>query len=188
MKKSTMRTIITLGACCICLGACTLQAKGNVSTSTKSATSCLSQNFDCTPVPADIASDAKIISKIKTTSASIFDKASIFNILTPEIVELYENDIAKKSVVSHISAVELNNICRKYKIPANKARALLIISDFSKMVGMDKDMAMLLDMNDLQIMRFARQCGEEYEKTLSPEKKAELKEKVSKTSFGKFIK
>ena len=108
---------------------------------------------------------------------------SVFDMVSPKVIEFYETEIAGEKVVSNKSEKQIENIAQKYSISDKKAQGVLLIYDFCKRTGGGFDFPTIAKMSDGKIIVLAKERGKVYEKSISDEKKADLKRK-SKEIFG----
>lgn len=108
---------------------------------------------------------------------------SVFDMISPKVVEFYETEIAGEKVVSDKSVKQIENIAQKYSISDKKVQGVLIVYDFCKRTGGGIDFPTIAKMSDGKIIALAKERGKVYEQSISDEKKAELKRK-SKEIFG----
>lgn len=108
---------------------------------------------------------------------------SVFDMVSPKVIEFYETEIAGEKVVSNKSEKQIENIAQKYSISDKKAQGVLLIYDFCKRTGGGIDFPTIAKMSDGKIIALAKERGKVYEQSISEEKKADLKRK-SKEIFG----
>ena len=108
---------------------------------------------------------------------------SVFDMVSPKVIEFYETEIAGEKVVSNKSEKQIENIAQKYSISDKKAQGVLLIYDFCKRTGGGIDFPTIAKMSDGKIIALVKERGKVYEQSISEEKKADLKRK-SKEIFG----
>jgi len=108
---------------------------------------------------------------------------SVFDMVSPKVIEFYETEIAGEKVVSNKSEKQIENIAQKYSISDKKAQGVLLIYDFCKRTGGGIDFPTIAKMSDGKIIALAKERGKIYEQSISEEKKVDLKRK-SKEIFG----
>ncbi len=105
--------------------------------------------------------------------------AGFCDLLTPEIVKFYEEEIAKEQVLSSKSEQNVKAIANRFEIDEQKAKCAILLFDFSKRTGGGITFPEIANMSEFKMLVFAKQRGEIYGQTLSKEDKAELKRKAS---------
>ncbi len=118
-----------------------------------------------------------------TNQRDIGKAFSVFDMVSPKVIEFYETEIAGEKVVSNKSEKQIENIAQKYSISDKKAQGVLLIYDFCKRTGGGIDFPTIAKMSDGKIIALAKERGRVYEQSISEEKKADLKRK-SKEIFG----
>lgn len=108
---------------------------------------------------------------------------SVFDMVSPKIIDFYESEIAGEKVVSDKSAKQIENIAQKYSISDKKAQGVLIVYDFCKRTGGGMDFPTIAKMTDGKIIALVKARAKVYEQSISEEKKADLKRK-SKEILG----
>ncbi len=117
--------------------------------------------------------------KFAENSSEICYAASIYDVITPEVVAFYEREISLKKVLSNKSQKQLERIASRYEISVPKAKGAIIAYDFAKLTGDDTDFPTIASMSDLQMLAFVKARGEVYSSSLTPERKEEIKQKAS---------
>lgn len=105
--------------------------------------------------------------------------AGVYEMLTPELVEMYEREIAGEPVVSQKTTAQLARLAQRYNIEVNKLKAIMLLQDLAGKVNRDISLAELAAMNEMKLFAFFKQCGDEYLSTQSEERKAELKKMLA---------
>ncbi|MDE7372490.1 MAG: hypothetical protein K2N18_00335 [Clostridia bacterium] len=105
--------------------------------------------------------------------------AGVYDILTPELVEMYEREIAGESIVSNKTPSQLERSAGRLGVDLNKLKAIMLIQDLASKVDRDISLNELAAMNDMKLLSFAKQCAEKYSSTLSEERIEELKKMIS---------
>lgn len=114
---------------------------------------------------------------------NVCEAFSVFDMVSPKVVDFYESEIAGEKVVSDKSAKQIENIAQKYSISDKKAQGVLIVYDFCKRTGGGTDFPTIAKMSDGKIVALVKARAKVYEQSISDEKKADLKRK-SKEIFG----
>ena len=114
---------------------------------------------------------------------NICEAFSVFDMVSPKIVDFYESEIAGEKVVSDKSEKQIENIAQKYSISDKKAQGVLIVYDFCKRTGGGMDFPTIAKMSDGKIIALVRARAKVYEQSISEEKKTDLKRK-SKEILG----
>lgn len=105
--------------------------------------------------------------------------------INDEMIDVYETEIAGHKVVSGISQSAIEMLGKKYGFSTSKTKALLVLADFSKLVGDEKTLADLSTMSDKELLAFTKKCVSVYVKPLSKERRDELKNKFLKAAKSK---
>ena len=105
--------------------------------------------------------------------------AGVYDMLTPELVEMYEREIAGESVVSHKTQSQLERSAGRLGVEVNKLKALMLLQDLASKVDSDISLNDLAAMNDMKLLGFAKQCADKYMSGLSDERREELKKMIS---------
>ncbi len=105
--------------------------------------------------------------------------AGFCDLLTPEIVKFYEEEIAKEQVLSSKSEQNVKAIASRFGIDEQKAKCAILLFDFSKRTGGGITFPEIANMSEFKMLAFAKQRGDIYGQTLSKEDKEELKRKAS---------
>ena len=66
---------------------------------------------------------------------NVCEAGSVFDLLTPKVVEFYEKEIAGEKVLSQKSDAQLASIAKRYDITVQKARAVIVLYDFANRTG-----------------------------------------------------
>lgn len=106
----------------------------------------------------------------ETYAESIYDK------IGPEMIKLYEDEIAGEPIVSGISAANIARTAERLNIEQSKLRVLYVVQDIAVRVGKRISLDELAAMTDIAVFIYAKNCGEEYAKSLSPERREQLKQ------------
>lgn len=110
-------------------------------------------------------------------SDGVCDGFSIYAILSDDIIDFYETEIAGEKVVSDKTQKQIANIANRYGVEENKAKGLLIVYDLCERTGDRVDFPTLAKMRDSQIMQLIKDRARVYEQSLDEQSKARLKEK-----------
>ena len=108
--------------------------------------------------------------------------ASVYDMLNPRIIEIYETEIAGESVVSDMSAATLSRTADRLGISVEKLKAVLMLQDLAARVGRSVSLNELAAMNDLKLFTFFKQCAEDYLST-QPEGRRQELEKLLKDAL-----
>ena len=114
---------------------------------------------------------------------NICEAFSVFDMVSPKIIDFYESEIAGEKVVSDKSEKQIENIAQKYSISDKKAQGGLIVYDFCKRTGGGMDFPTIAKMSDGKIIALVKARAKVYEQSISEEKKTDLKRK-SKEILG----
>lgn len=110
-------------------------------------------------------------------SEGVCNGFSIYAILSDDIINFYETEIAGKKVVSDKTQKQIENIANRYDIEENKAKGLLIVYDLCERTGDRVDFPTLAKMRDSQIVQLIKDRARVYEQSLDEVSKSRLKEK-----------
>ena len=116
-----------------------------------------------------------IYREIGAEPASEAYASSIYDKITPELIELYESEIAGENVVSGKSDVQLTRLANKLGVGRSKLNALLIVQDLAARANDPIGLSSLAKMSDIALIKFAKQCADAYLATQSSERREELK-------------
>lgn len=108
--------------------------------------------------------------------------ASVYDMLNPRIIELYETEIAGERVVSDISAATLSRTADRLGISVEKLKAVLMLQDLAARVGRNVSLNELAAMNDFKLFSLFKQCAEDYLST-QPEGRRQELEKLLKDAL-----
>lgn len=115
-------------------------------------------------------------------SRKLCSAASVYDMLNPRIIEIYETEIAGESVVSDMSAATLSRTAERLGISVEKLKAVLMLQDLAARVGRSVSLNELAAMNDLKLFTFFKQCAEDYLST-QPEGRRQELEKLLKDAL-----
>ena len=107
-----------------------------------------------------------------------YAESGIYQHLNDNIIELYEEDIAGKKVVSDMPEKDLETLAERHGFTLQKTKALIILSDLSFRVNEPAPFNTLATMRDVEIIRLGKHLFDLYGKTLSDEQKSALKSKA----------
>lgn len=105
--------------------------------------------------------------------------AGVYDVLTPELIEMYEREIAGESIISNKTPSQLERSAGRLGVELSKLRALMLIQDLASKADSDISLNELASMNDMKLLAFAKQCAEKYASGLSEERREELKKMIS---------
>ena len=108
-------------------------------------------------------------------------EASVYDILNDELIEMYETEIAGEQIVSDKSASQLKRIADRFGIPVEKLRAIMLLQDFAGKTGRNVSLSDLAAMSDIKLFTMFKDCADDYMATLTPERRAELEQKLKKS-------
>lgn len=103
---------------------------------------------------------------------------SVYDMISPKIIDFYETEIAEEKVVSSKSAKQIENIANRYKISVKKAQGVLLVYDFCNRTGGGADFPDIVQMSESKVISLVKARAKVYESTISKEKKNELKSKA----------
>ena len=105
--------------------------------------------------------------------------AGVYDMLTPELVEMYEREIAGESVVSNKTAAQLERSASRLGVDLNKLKALMLLQDLASKVDRDISLSELAAMSDIKLFGFFKQCADDYMSTLPEARRDEIRKMVS---------
>ncbi len=101
----------------------------------------------------------------------------IFDLLSPELIKVYEDNVAHTPVVSDISPAKLKRMAEKYGCGEKKMCALIVVRDMAARVGGSVTLAELSGESDLALIKRAKQYADIYSATLTDDEKRDLENK-----------
>lgn len=113
----------------------------------------------------------------ETKDKNVCDAGSIFDMITPEIVAFYENEIAGEKVLSNKTDAQLAGIAKRYNISVAKAKGVIVTYDFANRTGGGIDFPSIAKMSDMKMLAFVKGRAEIYMSDFTNEQKEELKKK-----------
>lgn len=105
--------------------------------------------------------------------------AGVYDLLTPELIEIYEREIACEKVVSQKTESQLARSAERLSVDVKKLKAIILLQDLAGRVNKDVSLDTLAKMNEVKLFGFFKQCGEAYLSTQSDERRAELNRMLS---------
>lgn len=114
----------------------------------------------------------------ETKDKNVCEAGSVFDLLTPKVVEFYENEIAGEKVLSDKSDAQLASIAKRYDITVQKARGVIIVYDFANRTGGGADFPDIAKMNEIKMLSFVKERADVFTADFSKEQKEELKQKA----------
>lgn len=103
---------------------------------------------------------------------------SVYDMISPRIIEFYETEIAEEKVVSSKSAKQIENIANRYAISVKKAQGVLIVYDFCNRTGGGVDFPSIAQMSESKVISLVKKRVKVYESSITEEKKNDLKVKA----------
>ena len=100
---------------------------------------------------------------------------NIYDRLTPQLVELYETEIAGAPIVSGKSQAYLQRSASQFGISLGKLKAIMLLQDLVAKIGENASLSELAQMGDLELMFYAKNKATTYANTLAPERRDQLK-------------
>lgn len=101
--------------------------------------------------------------------------ASIYDKLTPALVEAYETEIAGAPIVSGKSQAYLQRSAQQLGVCVGKLKAIILLQDLVAKLGENSSLSTLAAMNDLELLFYAKNKATAYANTLAPERRDQLK-------------
>lgn len=109
--------------------------------------------------------------------------SDLCDLVTPQLIQMYETEIAGKKVVSNMSEAKLMSVANKFSISENKTRAVYILLDLASRTGKEYTFDQLAKMDEWSLFAAAKSCGEIYFAAQTPERQEELKQML-KNALG----
>jgi hypothetical protein len=115
------------------------------------------------------------------------NQASLLDRVSPEVIDFYEQNIAKQKVVSDIGSAKLEKMAKTFGFSTGKYSAVLILKDLAARCGDELDIKDIAALSDLEIILKGKAYVEKYADSLGDEEKSELKEKFKKLDISKMF-
>lgn len=115
---------------------------------------------------------------LKCSCSKVCDAYDMYDALKPEIIQLYEEEIAGEKIVSNKSQERLERLAGTLGISVGKTKAVLLLQDFASRTGESMSLSALAKMNDIKLITFAKQRADIYLSALDPEKREYLVNKL----------
>lgn len=109
------------------------------------------------------------------TEKQVCDAQSVYSLITPEIINFYETEIANEKVLSNKTETQLKRTAKALSIDVDKTRAIILLQDFASRTGDSVNLSTLAKMNDLKVLSFAKERVDVYLRDLPPERVEYLK-------------
>lgn len=123
---------------------------------------------------------------VENVGKNVCSAGSIFDMITPEVVAFYENEIAGEKVLSNKTDAQLAGIAKRYDISVAKAKGVIVTYDFAKRTGGGIDFPSIAKMSDMKMLAFVKDRTEIYTAEFTKEQKEELKQKAMDALGFKF--
>lgn len=140
-----------------------------------------------------VLSAALVLAIIAAGALAIFDmnsasrrycNAGVYDKLTPELIEIYETEIANEQILSDKSQAQLERSANRLGISVEKLKAIMLLQDLAAKTGRNTSLSDLAEMNEIKLLGYCKQCADDYLKTLTPERKSELEQKLKNAIKG----
>ena len=102
--------------------------------------------------------------------------SGIEDMVTDELIEFYEKEIAKDTFISSMTTMKKNRLMSAYDISEKRLYLTLILQDLGARVDDHKDFNQIAQMNDKQLFSYGKTLVLSYIDTLTEEEKARLKD------------
>lgn len=99
----------------------------------------------------------------------------VYDLLTPELIEVYEREISEGPVVSDKPAAMISRVAKTLDISEAKLKTIMLIQDLAARMDEDVSLSRLAEMSDLELLIYAKDRGTAYAAKLPPERRQELK-------------
>ncbi len=123
------------------------------------------------------AAAAKTISQAPRDCEEVY-AAGIYDKLTPELISLYEREVALSPIVSGRSEAQLDRMAQQAHISVGKLKAVLIIQDLAAKTGRTDSISSLAAKSDLDLLLYAKDVAMTYADSLPSGRRDELKSKL----------
>jgi len=100
----------------------------------------------------------------------------IYDVLTPELIAMYEREISGKKILSDMSEKRLQRSAEKLGISISKMRAVILLQDLASRSGKNVSVSELAAMNEFKFIGYVKTCADDYLATLPEERQQELKQ------------
>ncbi len=118
---------------------------------------------------------ARTTQRAQNESPEAYAASSIYDRLTPEIIEIYEREISMAPVVSNKSAAAIQKTAQQLDVSVGKLKTVMLLQDLAARVGEDASLSVLADMSDLDLLIYAKNIGTAYAASIPKEKADTLK-------------
>ncbi|MDE6302575.1 MAG: hypothetical protein K2M36_03185 [Clostridia bacterium] len=108
-------------------------------------------------------------------------EASVYDMLSDELIDMYETEIAGEKIVSDKSASQLNRIASRLSIPVEKLKAIMLLQDLAGKAGESVSLSDLAAMSDIKLFTAFKGYADTYLSTQPAERRAELEQKLKKS-------
>ena len=102
--------------------------------------------------------------------------SGIEDMVTDELIEFYEKEIAKDTFISSMTTMKKNRLMSAYDISEKRLYLTLILQDLGARVDDHKDFNQIAQMNDKQLFSYGKTLVLSFIDTLTEEEKARLKD------------
>ena len=102
--------------------------------------------------------------------------SGIEDMVTDELIEFYEKEIAKDNFISSMTTMKKNRLMSAYDINEKRLYLTLILQDLGARVDNHKDFNQIAQMNDKQLFSYGKTLVLSFIDTLTEEEKARLKD------------
>ncbi len=117
----------------------------------------------------------KIVPVCAAQSAYAMD---MYDMLTPKIIKLYEDEISHKPVVSNMSQKQLARLADRFGISVQKTKTILVLQDLIAQTGDSVNISELASMSNSEIIKCGKKYMDKYGERFTDEQKEELKQKL----------
>ena len=116
------------------------------------------------------------------SEASVAEAKDLYSFLTPQIIELYEKEVAHAPIFSALKEERIERLEERLHASRQKLAALILLHDLLSRADMDRSLDELAAMKDLALLSLAKTAGDKYLNSLESEERDRLK----KLFFSKF--
>lgn len=128
-------------------------------------------------VLALILTVVSVVISSSTQNAPVAHAYGLPDMAGDNIVEFYEEEIAKEKFISNMNPARKARTCERYGISKERLNAVLILQDLGARVGIPQNVDELAKMNDKALISVGKTVICAYIDTLTEEEKQDLKEK-----------
>ncbi len=100
---------------------------------------------------------------------------SVYDLLTPELISMYEREISLCPIVGNKPEAFLERTAQNLGISTAKLKAVMLLQDLAARLDENVSLSHLAAMSDLELIVYAKERATTYANTLAPERREQLK-------------